>query len=95
MDHCIYLEVSWSMFLILVLYDNISLANNYLGMICETEDYLKENLDIKDMGKVTFVIRIEIYRNQSRGLLRLSQEIYIKTILKRFNIESCKTQAGV
>ena len=95
MDHCIYLEVSWSMFLILVLYDNISLANNYLGMICETEDYLKENLDIKDMGKVTFVIRIEIYRNQSRGLLRLSQEIYIKTILKKFNIESCKTQAGV
>lgn len=83
------------MFLILVLYDNISLANNYLGMICETEDYLKENLDIKDMGKVTFVIRIEIYRNQSRGLLRLSQEIYIKTILKKFNIESCKTQAGV
>ena len=92
-DHCIYLKVSGSRFMILVLYvDDILLASNDLGMIYETKKYLKNNFDMKDMGEATFVIGIEIYRDRSRGLLGLSQEAYIKIVLKRFRMEGCKAQ---
>ena len=92
-DHCIYLKVSGSRFMILVLYvDDILLASNDLGMIYETKKYLKNNFDMKDMGEATFVIGIEIYRDRSRGLLELSQEAYIKNVLKRFRMEWCNAQ---
>ena len=87
-DHCMYLKVSGSKFIILILYvDDILLASNDLGIIHETKEYLKNNFDMKDMGEATFVIGIEIYRDRSRGLLRLSHESYIKNILKRFCME--------
>ncbi|RWR73399.1 Gag-protease-integrase-RT-RNaseH polyprotein [Cinnamomum micranthum f. kanehirae] len=92
-DHCIYLKISGSKFIILVLYvDDILLASNDLGIIHETKEYLRNNFDMKDMGEATFVIGIEIYRDRSRGLLGLSQEAYIKTVLKRFRMEECKAQ---
>ena len=79
--------------MILVLYVNdILLASNDLGMIYEAKEYLKRNFDMKDMGEVTFVIGIEIYRNRSQRLLGLSQEAYIKNVLKRFSMEGCKAQ---
>jgi len=79
--------------MILVLYVNdILLASNDLGMIYETKEYLNNNFDMKDMGEATFVIGIKIYRDRSRGLLGLSQEAYIKNVLKRFHMEGCKAQ---
>ena len=45
-DHCIYLKVSGSKFMILVLFvHDILLASNDLGMIRETKDYLESNFD--------------------------------------------------
>lgn len=44
---------------------------------------------MKDMGEATYVISIEIFRDRSQGLLRLSQKAYINKILKRFQIENC------
>ena len=61
-DYCIYLKISGSKFIVLFLYVNdILLASNYLGMIYETKEYLRNNFDMKDIGEVTFVIEIEIY----------------------------------
>ena len=79
--------------LILVLYiDDILLASYDLGMIYETKEYLRNNFDMKDMCEATFITGIEIYRDRSRGLLGLSQETYIKNVLKRFHMEGCKAQ---
>ena len=43
---------------------------------------------MKDMGEATYVIGIEIFRDRSRGLLGLSQNQYIETILERFGMEN-------
>ena len=45
---------------------------------------------MKNLKKVSYILRIKICRDRSRKLLRLSQSIYIDTILKRFNIENFK-----
>ncbi len=78
------------MFIFLILYvDDILFAANDLGILHETKDFLLMNFEMKDMGKASFVIRIEIFRNRSQGLLGLSQKAYIDRIIKRFNMHKC------
>lgn len=72
--------------------DHILLTSNNLAILYETKGYLEENFDMKDMGKASFIIGIEIYRDQSQGLLELSQTTYIRSILKRFNFEGSIAQ---
>jgi len=47
--------------------------------------------DIKDMGKVFYVINIKIERDNSRWMLRLSQEAYINNVLERFSMKDCSS----
>ena len=89
-DQCIYLKVSGSKFIILVLYvDDILLACNDLGFLHETKEYLAKNFKMVDLGEASYVIGIEIIRDRSRGLLGLSQKGYIDRVLERFNMQCC------
>jgi len=89
-DQCIYLKVSGSKFIFLVLYvDDILLASNDLGLLCETKQTLTRFFDMKDLGKASFVLGIEIHRDRSRHTLGLSQKAYINRILERFNMQNC------
>jgi len=72
-DRCIYLKVSERKFIFLILYvDDILLATNDLGLLSETEKFLSNNFEMKDMGEASYVIGIEIFRDRSQGLLGLS-----------------------
>ena len=63
-DQCIYLKVSGSKFIMLVLYvDDILLASNDLGLLHETKEYLSKNFKMVDMGEANYVIGIEIFRD--------------------------------
>ena len=87
-DRCIYIKVSGSRFVILVLYvDDILLAANDLGMLHDIKKYLSKNFEMKDMGEASYVIGIETFRDRSQGLLRLSQKGYINKILERYRMD--------
>ena len=91
MDQCIYLKVSGSKFIFLVLYvDDILLASNDLGLLHEIKQLLCKIFDMKDLGEASFVLGIQIHRDRSRGLLGLSQRAYIDRVLERFNMHNCK-----
>ena len=95
-DRCIYLKVSRSKFIFLILYvDDILLASNDLGLLHETNKFLSKNFEMKDMGDATYVIGIEIFRDRSCGLLGLSQKAYIERVLGRFNMEKCSARAPI
>ena len=69
-----YLKVSGSKFIFLILYvDDILLANSDLGLLHTTNKFLSENFEMKDMGEATYVIGIEIFCDRSSGFLGLSQ----------------------
>ena len=44
---------------------------------------------MKDMGEASSVLGVEIFRDQSRGLLGLSQKAYVNSIPERFNMQNC------
>jgi Reverse transcriptase (RNA-dependent DNA polymerase) len=89
-DQCIYLKIRGSKFIILVLYvDDILLASSDLDMLFEIKYFLSKKFDMKYLGEISYVICIEIYRDRSRGILGLSQKVYIKKMIKRYNMQNC------
>jgi len=61
-DWCIYLKVSGSEVIFLILYvDDILLATNDLGLLHETKKFLSSNFEMKNMGEASYVIGIEIF----------------------------------
>jgi hypothetical protein len=94
-DRCIYLKVSGSKFIFLILYvDNILLSSNDLGLLFDTKNFLSKNFEMKDMGEAHYVIGIEIIRDRSYGLLGLSQKAYIEKVLERFNMDKCSASVA-
>ena len=74
-DRCTYMKGSGNKFVILVLYvDDILLATNDVAMLHDVKKYLSNNFEMKDMGKASYVIGIEIFCEKSQGLLGLSQK---------------------
>ena len=62
-DRCIYLKVSGSKFIMLIMYvDDILLPTNNLGLLHDTKRYLSHNLEMKDMREASYVIEIEIFQ---------------------------------
>ena len=72
-DDCIYHKFSGTKYIFLVLYvDDILLATNDIGLLHETKRFLSKQFEMKDIGDASFVLGIQIYRDCSRGILRLS-----------------------
>ena len=44
---------------------------------------------MKDLGEASYVLGIQILCDRPSDILRLSQQMYIERILKRFNMQSC------
>jgi Reverse transcriptase (RNA-dependent DNA polymerase) len=90
-DECIYHKFSGSKFVFLVLYvDDILLVSNDKNMMRETKKFILKYFDMKDLGKVSYVLGLKIHRDQNKGILGFSQQAYIDKILKRYSMENYK-----
>ena len=88
-DHCSYVKWSKRKFVILSLYvDDILLAGNDKQYLLSIKEWLQSNFEMKDLGEADFILGVKIHRDRSKKLLTLSQEVYIKEILERFNMSS-------
>ena len=91
-DPCIYMKVSGSKFILLVLYvDDILLAANDIDLLIERKQLLFNHFDMKDIGEASYVLGIQVLRDRSSGIMRLSQQKYIECIMKMFNMQSCSS----
>ena len=45
---------------------------------------------MKDLGEISYILGIKIYRDRLKRMLGLSQSRYIYLVLKRFNMEESK-----
>jgi hypothetical protein len=48
--------------------------------------FLSSNFDMEDLGEASFVLGIEIHRDRRKGVLGLSQKVYIEKVLKKFSM---------
>ena len=87
----IYMKVSGSKYIFLVLYVDILLAANDIDLLVETKQLLFSYFDMKDLEEAFYVLDIQILRERTGGILRLSKQTYIERILKMFNMKSCSS----
>ena len=66
-DNCVYTKFKNGKFIFLILYvDDILLASSVVNLLLETKKFLSSNFDMKDLGKVSFVLGIEIHRDRKK-----------------------------
>ena len=83
------MKVSRSKYIFLISHvDNIFLTAYDINMLVETRQLLFGHFDIKDLREASYVLDIQILRDRPSGILRLSQQMHIEHILKRFNMQS-------
>ena len=84
--------VGGSKFIFLILYLNDSLlASSDIGLLHKTKKFLSKNFEMKDLGNASFIKGIQMLRDHSQGILRLSQKSYIEKVLNRFDIKNCSS----
>jgi hypothetical protein len=90
MDNCVYVKFKNGKYIFLILYvDDILLTSSDVGLLLETKKFLSSKFDMKDLGKASFILGIEIHRDRSKGVLGLSQNAYIEKVLKKFSMYKC------
>ena len=73
-DQCIYMKVSGSKYIFLVLYvDDILLTTNDIDLLVETKRLLFSHFGTKDLGEESYVLGIQIRHDRPSGIMRLSQ----------------------
>ncbi|GJV85074.1 putative RNA-directed DNA polymerase [Tanacetum coccineum] len=74
-ESCIYVKVSGSVVVFLVLYvDDILLIGNDILTLQSVKDWLGKCFTMKDLGDTTYILGIKIYRDRSKLLIGLSQD---------------------
>ncbi|RDX96003.1 hypothetical protein CR513_21382, partial [Mucuna pruriens] len=70
----------------------MTLSLRYIGLLHETKRFLTKNFEMKDLGKISFVLGIQILKDCSQDILRLLQENYINKVLDRFDMKDSKSR---
>ena len=90
-DHFVYLKRSNNSFIILSLYvDNILIAKNSKEMIDTIKRWLSSKFEMKDMAEANYVFDVKIIRDHAKRLLGVTQETFIKKMLKRYHMQDSK-----
>ena len=90
-EPCVYKKVSGSVIVFLVLYvDDILLIENDIPTPQNVKSWLGNCFSMKDLGEVTYILGIKIYRDRSKRLIGLSQSTYIDKVLNRFSMQNSK-----
>ena len=90
-EPCVYKKISRSAVTFLVLYvDDILLIENDISMLTSVKVWLSKEFTIKDLGEISYIRSIKVYRDRSKKMIKLSQHMYIEEVLKRFSIENSK-----
>ena len=82
-DLCMYKKVSGSIIIFLILYvDDILLIRNNIPLVQEVKEWLLGKFFIKDLGETAYIVKIKIFKDRSKRLLRLFQSTYTENVLK-------------
>lgn len=92
LDPCVYIKTDRHALIIITIYvDDILIFSNNEKLKTEFKTSMMNNFKMKDIGNAKNCVGLTITRNRKEGKIWLDQELYIKDILKRFNMSDCNT----
>eukprot|EP00253_Pinus_taeda_P022871 PITA_22871 len=89
--YCVYFILIGDRVIYLVLYvDDMLLVGNDKEIIHDLKTQFSSKFDMKDIGATSYILDMEIKRDQAKMKLWLNQRRYFETILQRFNMQDSK-----
>lgn len=87
-DSCVYMrDVQTDKAVYLLLYvDDMLIASGNWPVIKELKGSLNKEFEMKDLGKASRILGMDITRDREKGILILSQKSYIEKVLKTFGM---------
>jgi hypothetical protein len=91
-EHCLYVRTDQNknIVIIAVYVDDLLLAANDRTLMDTIKLSLSTRFKMKDLGPVHHLLGVNVERDRSLGLLRISQKQYLKDVLQRFGMEDCR-----
>ena len=90
-EPCFYKHIQDGKVVFLLLYvDDILLIDNYVWALSSVKVWLTKQFDMKDLGEASYVLGIQIFRDQKNKMIALSQASYIDKILERYEMQNFK-----
>ncbi|KAG6689840.1 hypothetical protein I3842_11G194500 [Carya illinoinensis] len=90
-DHCFYMKNFDNSYIILLLYvDDMLVAGSSIEEINKLKKQLSKRFEMKDLGAAKQILGMRIIRDRSNDTLKLSEEEYVKKVLRRFNMDKAK-----
>ena len=91
-DSCVYIKfVDGSPIYLLLYVDDMLIAAKSKKEITTLKAQLSSEFEMKDLGAAKKILGMEIKRDRNSRLLFLSQQNYIKKVLRRFNMHDAKS----
>ncbi|POM78942.1 Integrase catalytic core protein [Phytophthora palmivora] len=92
--YCIYvqnLRVEWVIMVIYV--DELTIMSKRMRLINKIKAELSMRFKMKDLGNISYILKMEITRNRVDKTMSISQHRYIVYLLKKYNIENSSVVA--
>lgn len=90
-DYCLYIKVVNKIKCFILIYvDDIILASNDLVDMQHIKNCLMSEFKMKDLKNINFFLGMKINYDVDKGIVELSQQQYLQSVLKRFRMEDCK-----
>ncbi|KAL0354072.1 UNVERIFIED_CONTAM: Retrovirus-related Pol polyprotein from transposon TNT 1-94 [Sesamum angustifolium] len=88
-DKCIYCKVKGDRIIILCMYiDDILSIGSCIEIITETQSFLKNKFEMKDMGEADVILGIKLIR--STDGISISQSHYVEKIIEKFGYQNSR-----
>ncbi|XP_057787939.1 uncharacterized mitochondrial protein AtMg00810-like [Salvia miltiorrhiza] len=88
-EHALYVKSKGGNILIVCLYvDDLIFTGNNLSMFEEFKKVMTKEFEMTDIGLMTYYLGVEV--KQLKNGIFITQEGYVKEILKKFKMEDCK-----
>ncbi|MCO5569460.1 hypothetical protein L7F22_023172 [Adiantum nelumboides] len=89
-DANVYSRHSTNVLLFLAIYvDDLLILSNSQYVIDKAKGELQASFSMIDMGTLHYCLGIQVLQDPSKGLIWISQQTYIQSLLTKFNMSSC------
>ncbi|POM80566.1 Integrase catalytic core protein [Phytophthora palmivora] len=93
-EYCIYVQNVGVEWVIMVIYvDDLTIMSKSMRLINKIKAELSMRFKMKDLGNISYILKMEIIRNRVDKTMSISQHRYISELLKKYNIENSSVVA--
>eukprot|EP00794_Sanderia_malayensis_P011707 gene11707-biopygen9383 len=94
-DPCVYcksdIKNGMKQLVIVAVYvDDMIIASNNGGLLSAEKVELKKRFEMDDLGEINYCLGMSIKRDRRNRVLTINQNMYLKNVLKRFQMQDCK-----